>query len=73
MWSYIESGKREGAKILAGGERREGKGYFVEPTGKATPRLVKEPGLSRVAHSFGEVFADVNQDMKIVSQQRNSC
>lgn len=24
--------KEEGAKILCGGKRREGKGYFVEPT-----------------------------------------
>lgn len=34
--SYIESGKQEGAKLLAGGERDvkgpNGKGYFVRPT-----------------------------------------
>jgi len=32
--SYIESGKREGATLLAGGERTpvNGKGYFVQPT-----------------------------------------
>ena len=31
---YIESGKKEGAKLLAGGERTpvNGKGYFVQPT-----------------------------------------
>jgi acyl-CoA reductase-like NAD-dependent aldehyde dehydrogenase len=33
--SYIEAGKREGARIVAGGQRASvgnGKGYFVEPT-----------------------------------------
>lgn len=30
--SYIESGKREGAALLAGGKRVGDKGYFVEPT-----------------------------------------
>jgi acyl-CoA reductase-like NAD-dependent aldehyde dehydrogenase len=30
--SYIESGKKEGATILAGGEAGAGKGYFVKPT-----------------------------------------
>jgi aldehyde dehydrogenase (NAD+) len=29
---YIESGKREGAKVACGGETWRGKGYFVEPT-----------------------------------------
>lgn len=29
---YIESGKKEGAKLLCGGGRHGTKGYFVEPT-----------------------------------------
>ncbi len=29
---YIERGKKEGAKILVGGHRAPGKGWFVEPT-----------------------------------------
>lgn len=29
---YIESGKKEGAKLLTGGKRKGNKGYFVEPT-----------------------------------------
>lgn len=29
---YVESGKREGAKVLSGGGRFGDKGYFVEPT-----------------------------------------
>ncbi|GAC67409.1 phenylacetaldehyde dehydrogenase StyD [Gordonia soli] len=30
--SYIESGKREGARVVAGGEPHEGDGFFVRPT-----------------------------------------
>jgi acyl-CoA reductase-like NAD-dependent aldehyde dehydrogenase len=30
--SYIENGKKEGAKLLAGGAAAEGPGYFVQPT-----------------------------------------
>lgn len=29
---YIDSGKKEGAKLLAGGKRHGSEGYFVEPT-----------------------------------------
>ena len=29
---YVESGKKDGAKLLAGGSRKGSKGYFVEPT-----------------------------------------
>jgi len=29
---YLESGKKEGAKAVAGGKAREGSGYFIEPT-----------------------------------------
>lgn len=30
--SYIEKGKKEGARLVAGGKRHGTKGYFVEPT-----------------------------------------
>lgn len=30
--NYIESGKKEGARCLAGGEKIGDKGYFVQPT-----------------------------------------
>jgi acyl-CoA reductase-like NAD-dependent aldehyde dehydrogenase len=30
--SYVESGKKEGAKLAYGGERMPGKGFFVKPT-----------------------------------------
>lgn len=32
VWGYIEKGKQEGATLLSGGEKHEGKGYFVKPT-----------------------------------------
>lgn len=32
VWSYIESGKSQGAKVLFGGEKRSGRGYWVDPT-----------------------------------------
>ncbi|KAJ8698209.1 hypothetical protein PTI98_004947 [Pleurotus ostreatus] len=32
VWSYIEAGKQAGAKVAVGGEKRQGKGYFVDPT-----------------------------------------
>lgn len=30
--SYIKSGKDQGAKLVAGGDRVGEKGYFIEPT-----------------------------------------
>jgi hypothetical protein len=32
VWGYIDSGKKEGAKVLVGGEKRTGKGFYVDPT-----------------------------------------
>lgn len=32
VMSYIDSGKKEGAKLVAGGNRWGDKGYFIEPT-----------------------------------------
>ncbi|KIK30595.1 hypothetical protein PISMIDRAFT_639074 [Pisolithus microcarpus 441] len=32
VWSYIESGKSQGAELVLGGKKRPGKGYFVDPT-----------------------------------------
>src|SRR5205807_6772995 len=30
--SYLEVGKKEGARAVTGGKAREGSGYFLEPT-----------------------------------------
>src|SRR5438445_8700525 len=35
VMGYIETGKREGASLLAGGKRVGDRGYFIEPTGFA--------------------------------------
>ena len=32
VWSYIESGKKEGARVIVGGEKRTTSGYWVDPT-----------------------------------------
>jgi phenylacetaldehyde dehydrogenase len=44
--SYLEAGKKEGARAVAGGKAREGAGYFVEPTvfvdTKPNMKIVKE-------------------------------
>ncbi|KDQ64863.1 hypothetical protein JAAARDRAFT_118917 [Jaapia argillacea MUCL 33604] len=69
VWSYIESGKAEGAKLLIGGQKRPGKGFFVDPTiftdVKPTMKIVKEeifgPVLSLAKfHSEEEVIALAN-------------
>jgi aldehyde dehydrogenase (NAD+) len=32
VWSYIETGKKEGASLVTGGVKYDGKGYYVNPT-----------------------------------------
>ena len=32
VWSYIESGKKEGARVIVGGEKRTAPGYWVDAT-----------------------------------------
>jgi phenylacetaldehyde dehydrogenase len=60
---YLETGKKEGARAVAGGKAREGAGYFVEPTvfvdTKPNMKIVKE-------EIFGPVvtvtpFAEMNE------------
>ncbi|KAF8971916.1 aldehyde dehydrogenase domain-containing protein [Flammula alnicola] len=31
VWGYIDSGKKEGAHLILGGEKRTGKGYYADP------------------------------------------
>ena len=58
--SYLELGKKEGARALTGGKAREGSGYFVEPT----VFVDTKPGMKIVTEEiFGPVvtvtpFAD---------------
>jgi len=60
----IESGKQEGAKLMCGGNRVEGKGFFVEPTVFADVtddmRIAKEEvgednSMGYVNHSPGDM------------------
>lgn len=41
VWSYIESGKKEGAKVVVGGEKRTSKGFFVDPCGERSSSFIK--------------------------------
>jgi hypothetical protein len=34
VWSYIEAGKQEGAKLILGGVKRSGRGFYADPTSK---------------------------------------
>jgi hypothetical protein len=63
VWSYIESGKKEGAKVIVGGEKRTTPGYWVDAT--SMPALPVLPG-TRSSNSL-LVFTDIRPDMKIVS------
>src|ERR1700726_2999827 len=61
---YLEAGKKEGARAVAGGKAREGSGYFVEPTVFVDTR----PNMKIVQEEiFGPVvtvmpFTDVDED-----------
>jgi acyl-CoA reductase-like NAD-dependent aldehyde dehydrogenase len=61
IWSYIDHGKSEGARVVLGGERRSGKGFFVDPTSKSTVGVYWP-----VLYSQNSVFVDIRSDMKIV-------
>jgi phenylacetaldehyde dehydrogenase len=62
---YLESGLREGAKAVVGGKRKEGSGYFVEPTvlvdTKPNMKVVQEEifGPIVTAMPFKELDADL--------------
>ncbi|HEY3783871.1 MAG TPA: aldehyde dehydrogenase family protein, partial [Steroidobacteraceae bacterium] len=62
---YLEAGRKDGARAMAGGKAREGAGYFVEPTVFVDTR----PDMKIVQEEiFGPVvtvspFADVNDDL----------
>jgi len=62
---YLEAGKKEGARAVAGGKARQGAGYFIEPTvfvdTKPNMKIVKE-------EIFGPVvtvtpFREMNEDL----------
>jgi len=68
---YIDKGKKEGAKLLAGGNRHGTKGYFVEPTVFAD---VKDEMTIAKEEIFGPVmsilkFKDVDE---VIARANNS-
>jgi phenylacetaldehyde dehydrogenase len=62
---YLEAGAAEGARAVAGGKKREGKGYFIEPT----ILVDTKPGMKVVDEEiFGPVvtampFKDMDDDL----------
>jgi aldehyde dehydrogenase (NAD+) len=66
IMGYIDAGKREGAKLLTGGNRVGNKGYFIEPT--VFDDVKDEMKIAR-EEIFGPVmnvlrFKDVNEVLK---------
>ena len=63
VWGYIENGKAQGAKLALGGQKRPGKGFFVDATSKwCSGRVILVPR----DENHTTVFTDIKQDMKIV-------
>ena len=60
--SYVEIGKKDGAKLLTGGKRHGRKGFFVEPTVfadvKDNMRIAKEEIFGPVMSVFK--YDDIN-------------
>ena len=69
--NYIASGKKEGAKLLCGGEAGEGKGYFVKPTVFAD---VKDQMKIAQEEIFGPVVAVMSFDspQEVVARANSS-
>jgi len=69
--SYLEAGFNEGAEAVVGGKKRDGKGYFVEPTVmvKTNPQMkvVREEIFGPVV--VASPFSDIEQ---IVAEANNS-
>lgn len=61
--SYVEIGKKDGAKLLTGGKRHGNKGFFVEPTVFADVndhmRIAKEEIFGPVMSVFK--YDDINE------------
>jgi phenylacetaldehyde dehydrogenase len=69
--SYLEAGVKEGAEAVVGGKKRDGKGYFVEPTVmvKTNPQMkvVREEIFGPVV--VASPFSDIEQ---IVAEANNT-
>src|ERR1700679_2502481 len=62
---YLDAGRTEGARALAGGKAREGAGYFVEPTvfvdTKPNMKIIQEEIFGPVVAATP--FTDLNDDL----------
>jgi phenylacetaldehyde dehydrogenase len=62
---YLEAGTSEGARTIVGGKRREGQGYFVEPTVLVDPKpdtkVVQEEIFGPVVTAMP--FKDIDGDL----------
>jgi len=72
VWGYIESGRQEGGKVILGGEKRQGKGYYVDPTIftniHPNMKIVKEEVNARLEMSPD--FSDMCVDLRACSCSR---
>jgi aldehyde dehydrogenase (NAD+) len=69
VMSYIESGRKEGAKLVAGGNRAGDRGYFVEPTVFADVRDNMKIAEEEI---FGPVMSIIKfKDIDEVSDRAN--
>ncbi len=69
VMSYIDAGKREGAKLLAGGGRKGEKGFFIEPTVFGD---VKDEMKIAQEEIFGPVLSIIKfKDLNDVIQRAN--
>ncbi|MFC4463770.1 phenylacetaldehyde dehydrogenase StyD [Streptomyces xiangluensis] len=68
--SYIERGKAEGARLVAGGGRPSTKGYFVEPTIFADVRNDSAIAREEIFGPVGAVmpFDDVDEAVRIANE-----
>jgi phenylacetaldehyde dehydrogenase len=70
--SYLESGLKEGAKPVIGGKKRDGSGYFVEPT----VLVDTKPGMKVVEEEiFGPVVTAMPfkaEDEELIRQANNT-
>ena len=79
--AYIEAGKQEGARLVAGGGRAQGgngKGYFVEPTifdGVSNTMKIAREGSSAPCfrHPFRSVEDGIGQGNQTAYGRRPRC
>jgi len=69
---YVKLGVQEGAKVVAGGDRRSGKGYFFKPTILANVRNDMRIAQDEIFGPVGAVmpFDDVDEAVRLANATR---